>query len=655
MNDVWSFDTSTEIWKEIPIEGWIPEARSKYCGTSDGESIIVYGGKGQNGLLDDLLIFNTFTRSWVAYETTEDSKPAARSGGCLGIYTPLIFIFGGTTRSGQTSDLWVYNLGTQLYEKLYSGDYSELPPTQYGSCEARKEGDDIFFYTMFGETLAETPQQVVYKFSYLNKIWQEVYNPVFEVKYTRSMAAVLLLNDRILVAGGQTWGLLARKEIRYLDMNTFTYHDLGTLPQAMFASSYVYFKRTLYIHGGGDSFPSVIRKGVSINSLYAVYLDKNCEGEMCNWPCSYGTYLNGDLCEICPKGSYSDELGSTECKPCPPGMYGRSEGASSLNMCYPCDEESYNPDPGKSTCLMCPVDKTCPIGSIQPMDWKLTIEFESDQPIVYQENKEATDTYIVLLTITFLLGMFALIVLVLLRKKLRIHLQNFDMYSTIHNYIINEPMFVRKNKLGGLFSLIFFIAALLFIFITVISFIADNIYEDKALVPLIILEQEYTKITASQIVISTTLENFGATCDDGDGNCASLLDVTSVNLKGSKYVKCNSNSKNDCFIEFKCTNCYLENSGMVQISSIERSSYTTNIKLNVTSSSSIPDESSSLSTFIEPSSTLVFIGNTPTVFSIQMTPSVFKSDVEEWNTDQTGYHVSQITTPEPGSLREASE
>lgn len=655
MNDIWSFDTETELWREVVVEGWVPESRSKYCSASDGESIIIYGGKGKDGLLDDLLSFNTFTKVWSQYPNQADLKPTARSGACLAILNPLIFIFGGTTRKGQTNDLWVYNTGTQTYEKLYSGEYSEPLPTQYASCKVVEEENDIFFYIMFGETLAETPQESIYKFSYFRRSWTAVYVPGFDVEYARSMAAVNVLNNRVLVAGGQVWGLQAMLDVRYLDLDTFEYHDLGTLPQPMYASSYAYFKRTLYLHGGGDSFTLTLRKGVCVNSFFAIHLDKDCEGEECDWPCSLGTYKNGESCEICPEGSYTDKLGSIECVPCPPGRYGRIKGASSQNMCYPCNEGFFNREEGQSSCLSCPDNKYCPIGTIEPLDIVFNSNYESNQPPVYSENLDKATYFTEIYAISFTLGMLCFILIIIFRKKLRIKLYAFDLYSTVHNYIVDEPMYIRKNMIGGLFSLIFIISALLFIFITVIQYLTNNIFEDKALVPLIIIAQDFEKISADEVILTTTLENFGASCtrDDSD-TCSSLLKVTSENLKGLTFISCRID-KSDCIVEFKCINCQIETSGLVHIRSTERSAYSTMINLNVTSTSSIPDENSSIRTYIEPGSTVVFIGNNPTKFYIQMTPSIFKSDVPDWDSDLTGFHVSQANNPEPGSVRVASE
>uniref|UniRef100_A0A2K6EQD9 Sushi, von Willebrand factor type A, EGF and pentraxin domain-containing protein 1 n=1 Tax=Propithecus coquereli TaxID=379532 RepID=A0A2K6EQD9_PROCO len=89
--------------------------------------------------------------------------------------------------------------------------------------------------------------------------------------------------------------------------------------------------------------------------------------------CKQGTYSSNGLetCESCPLGTYQPEFGSRSCLlcpentstvkrgavdisacgvPCPVGEFSRS----GLMPCYPCPQDYYQPNPGKSFCLSCP-------------------------------------------------------------------------------------------------------------------------------------------------------------------------------------------------------------------------------------------------------------------------------------------------------------
>ncbi|XP_052500473.1 sushi, von Willebrand factor type A, EGF and pentraxin domain-containing protein 1 [Budorcas taxicolor] len=105
---------------------------------------------------------------------------------------------------------------------------------------------------------------------------------------------------------------------------------------------------------------------------YTEYLHSRSSSE-CKAQCKQGTYSSNGLetCESCPLGSYQPAFGSRGCLlcpentstvkrgavdisacgvPCPVGEFSRS----GLMPCYPCPQDYYQPNPGKSFCLSCP-------------------------------------------------------------------------------------------------------------------------------------------------------------------------------------------------------------------------------------------------------------------------------------------------------------
>uniref|UniRef100_A0A8C4N059 Sushi, von Willebrand factor type A, EGF and pentraxin domain-containing protein 1 n=1 Tax=Equus asinus asinus TaxID=83772 RepID=A0A8C4N059_EQUAS len=105
---------------------------------------------------------------------------------------------------------------------------------------------------------------------------------------------------------------------------------------------------------------------------YTEYLHSRSSSE-CKAQCKQGTYSSNGLetCESCPLGSYQPAFGSRSCLfcpentstvkrgavdiaacgvPCPVGEFSRS----GLMPCYPCPQDYYQPNPGKSFCLSCP-------------------------------------------------------------------------------------------------------------------------------------------------------------------------------------------------------------------------------------------------------------------------------------------------------------
>ena len=51
-------------------------------------------------------------------------------------------------------------------------------------------------------------------------------------------------------------------------------------------------------------------------------------------PCPSGYYKNDSGCELCPKGTYSNESSQASCVDCPTGDYTYSEGSVSVDQCY---------------------------------------------------------------------------------------------------------------------------------------------------------------------------------------------------------------------------------------------------------------------------------------------------------------------------------
>lgn len=67
--------------------------------------MIIFGGLDDKGLLNTMYQFNTLVGSWAEIPISGDSYPSARSDACLILATPIIYLFGGKTVSGASSEL----------------------------------------------------------------------------------------------------------------------------------------------------------------------------------------------------------------------------------------------------------------------------------------------------------------------------------------------------------------------------------------------------------------------------------------------------------------------------------------------------------------------------------------------------------------------
>jgi Ca2+/Na+ antiporter len=86
------------------------------------------------------------------------------------------------------------------------------------------------------------------------------------------------------------------------------------------------------------------------------------------------------------------------------------------------------------------------------------------------------------------------ILLLLIFSNSRQFLRNIDMYTQQHNYEEDQPIYIRKTLIGGVFTTAFIFAALAIGSSMLISYGIDNIRETKGLVPYAALEQEYENV-----------------------------------------------------------------------------------------------------------------------------------------------------------------
>ena len=82
-------------------------------------------------------------------------------------------------------------------------------------------------------------------------------------------------------------------------------------------------------------------------------------------PCPAGTYLSGNECKLCPRGTFS-RGGSTSCESCPPGQYSEVTGDMDNRNCKTCP--AGYACPGGTDKQACPYGTWAPAGSASCRD-----------------------------------------------------------------------------------------------------------------------------------------------------------------------------------------------------------------------------------------------------------------------------------------------
>jgi hypothetical protein len=113
--------------------------------------------------------------------------------------------------------------------------------------------------------------------------------------------------------------------------------------------------------------------------------------------------------------------------------------------------------------------------------------------------------------------------------------------------------------------------------------------------------------------------------------------------------------ESNCVVSFDIIHFELVDNGKVGLKLSQTLSLSSGISLVIQTSSSIPDEISSISDRISSDKEYFFRGSIPTTFSYLMTPSLFKTDSNIWEDEQTGYHISTQQSPTKGSQANISE
>jgi hypothetical protein len=124
----------------IPSTGTPPSQRiySLMSFSSPQSSLIVFGGKSFNALLNDLWSFSLLTSFWSRVSPVTHTVPGkfysgARQlhGGFASGFSPLFYVFGGSTELGPQNDLWVFDFASQTWEMLQTKN-PPLPRSDFG-------------------------------------------------------------------------------------------------------------------------------------------------------------------------------------------------------------------------------------------------------------------------------------------------------------------------------------------------------------------------------------------------------------------------------------------------------------------------------------------------------------------------------------------
>lgn len=243
-------------WRNLtPSNGAAPEARRNGAAIYDpvGKRLIIFGGVGVNGLLNDTWAFDLASRTWTKL-TVQGTPPAPRLG-FDAIYDPTghqMVIYAGQG-AGFFNDTWSLDLNTLAWRDL-SPPAATRPKARYGSGSVF-DPVSRSLVQFAGFTEESRRFQDTQSFSLANNTWQD-WTPAGAKPEIRCLltAAFDRTNRRMIIYGGQRSGFL--DDVWSFDLAARTWTSLTPSqrpPGRWFAASFVDRAGRFNVFGGVTS------------------------------------------------------------------------------------------------------------------------------------------------------------------------------------------------------------------------------------------------------------------------------------------------------------------------------------------------------------------------------------------------------------------
>ena len=618
-NDLWAYDFNTDLWSSVNAGGEIPSPRRQFgCTKTSGDVFAVFGGYGESGYLNDLYYFHEPSSFWFSVKS-ESVKPTGRSLACLAYLDNVFYIIGGRDAIKGFDEIWTYDFYTNefiLADAEYTLNKNSILDFNDCKCWVEKELDSKYLYVIGGTDYYMYPNCEIFKYTILsnNKLLRSSKDlgSLESITVIGSENSVIVTDSLIISLGGSLYNFVVIFHVLIYNKQT---EELTIVEESFnfqsWGHSAVHYKDKIYIFGGGGITDIYKSSRKIFNNLYSLQLES-----IYNLGCSKGTY--GKHCAPCPAGTYFLD---NDCVKCSKGRYSTLLASTSAEQCMPCAANTFNNKLGARYCLDCPGGSSCPIGSESP---KYDFSFPSNnsvQPSEYKSESEFVNEKTSFLWYLFA-GFTGIICLLgITVKKFWFSIQKIDLFVDYHANELELPVVYKKTSCGGLFSFIFIVVSLITVVIGILGYTINNITEIRALIPVIALGKE---IKAEIVEIKVGFYIYGGSCVV-DEKCSPLIDYQNQGFEyDMRKVSCKL-EKEVCQVSFEYENLKLKGKNSeIFIGMKEKLSFASGIFVNITSSSSIPNEISSILTYIKPESTqTLFRGTTPSKFYYKFIPSVF--------------------------------
>ncbi len=250
-------------WSRINSRGAIPPARSGAASVVVQGTLYIFGGYGggtSSRRLDDFYSFNFTTNEWKEVEVLSEEKPGYRENNGVVIGdSDKVYLFGGYNGATWLNDLWVYSIASKRWECLQESsdpnpypnsqaiDGSTAPSRRFGYVSVVHDNKLVVFAGFDGSRWL----QDMYSFDFETKTWAEVH-ATGELPSARSCPAWAKDETYVYIHGGYD-GVQRKSDFFRFNLKTNTWKEMsvkGTPPSARYFHSCCLYSTKLIVYGG---------------------------------------------------------------------------------------------------------------------------------------------------------------------------------------------------------------------------------------------------------------------------------------------------------------------------------------------------------------------------------------------------------------------
>lgn len=192
LDDLWIYDYQEKSWIELyPVNN--PPARHShklaYC--PENQKIILFGGYGRNNALNDMWSYDYSANNW--QELNPENSPSPRMSHAMAYdsFNNKLILFSGY---GVNADTWVFDYDSNLWVEKFPTDH---PTSRYGH---------TFIYDSYSQLciLFGGPDDDTWSYNYTSEIWSEMNPSLHPCSRYWHMMTYDTVNYRTILFGGSS-------------------------------------------------------------------------------------------------------------------------------------------------------------------------------------------------------------------------------------------------------------------------------------------------------------------------------------------------------------------------------------------------------------------------------------------------------------------